>query len=774
MAKVQDITTTSTYKDIIEKDKPDAFDEIIGVAGLVKEIVNDPVTKNLENLKTKGIFDKALMATRLKKYKNNQAELARIDSEFNGSVYNYVNAKNKKAFDDAILQYYNIDPESEFRVGNPDVVYGDLLKEMNEKGVAAINKIRSAQDSLGVSGVNLDDINTYLDEKHAAAFTDLQENFRISGMDIMRNLFGTSPYNRASEQDMQEYIKNQAYTKEFSEVESINRTFRTLFNFDPSVAADFEEIVKKADLRFDVETTTGPITKVTSGMNEKGRRTEDTVRYVTTTYTNKNGVTVSDSQKVVVERGEMLDINEQTHNLMQQKLFPGEGMKLYFTKIDEGFSPKAAFEAVPDKYKKTLTELQREALYNENFEKIMQGFETHKENYYFTGTTNMIGSKDVDSLKPEVANWEAYIAAPQRYLEENEGVIPPKPTYYYANAEEWARGELNIGPAKRIPVPEDNMNPNANSFVLDENLATNSKYQNYIGNLNWVKENLNEIFDGDIVNKTEQLEKNFDAGVTTDFVKGTSVYIKPGTPAVTLQQLIDLGLNEVLPEGNYQIGYDVKTEKLQLVKTEPMDISTMDEGEKVDDKQTFLQEVNDLPVVGTITEGLLGDTLEPGEKIFLAAGGTGIVYKAGKESVKLGKRQLGKIIMNDPKTKQVMVEILEERAKKGERFGFGNNRQYRNWFNKQTPLRQAAIQAMSANGKSINPKVLAEKLIPKMGAIKFASNIKGFAKGTFTDLRKALFGSKVRTLTTLASLGLPIYNAIFDSPEEETEEDTEE
>ena len=770
MAKVQDITTTSTYKDIIEKDKPDAFDEIIGVAGLVKEIVNDPVTKNLENLKTKGIFDKALMATRLKKYKNNQAELARIDSEFNGSVYNYVNAKNKKAFDDAILQYYNIDPESEFRVGNPDVVYGDFLKEMNEKGVAAINKIRSAQDSLGVSGVNLDKIDTYLDEKHAAAFTDLQENFRISGMDIMRNLFGTSPYNRTSEQDMQEYIKNQAYTKEFSEVESINRTFRTLFNFDPSVAADFEEIVKKADLRFDVETTTGPLTKVTSGMDEKGRRTEDTVRYVTTTYTNKNGVTVSDSQKVVVERGEMLNINEETHNLMQQKLFPGEGMKLYFTKIDEGFSPKAAFEAVPDKYKKTLTELQREALYNENFEKIMEGFETHKENYYFTGADNVFGGKDVDSLKPEVAKWESYIAAPQKYLEENEGVIPTKPTYYYANAEEWARGELNIGPAERVPVPKENMNPDANSFVLDESLATNSKYQNYIRNVNWVKENLNEIFDGDIVNKTEQLEKNFDSGVTTDFVKGTSVYIKPGTPAVTLQQLIDLGLNEVLPEGNYQIGYDVKTEKLQLVKTEPIATGSMDEVEKVDDKQTFLQEVNDLPVVGNITEGLLGDTLEPGEKIFLAAGGTGIVYTAGKGGVKLGKRQLGKIIMNDPKTKQVMVEILEERAKKGERFGFGNNRQYRNWFNKQTPLRQAAIQAMSANGKSINPKLLAEKLIPKMGAIKFVSNVKGFGKG----IGKALFGSKIRAVTTLATLGLPIYNAIFDSPEEETEEDTEE
>ena len=51
MAKVQDITTTSTYKDIIERDKPDALDELIGVAGVIKEAINDPVTKNLDILK---------------------------------------------------------------------------------------------------------------------------------------------------------------------------------------------------------------------------------------------------------------------------------------------------------------------------------------------------------------------------------------------------------------------------------------------------------------------------------------------------------------------------------------------------------------------------------------------------------------------------------------------------------------------------------------------------------------------------------------------------
>ena len=177
MAKVQDITTTQVYKDVVEQDKPDTLDEIIGIAGVVKDVINDPVTKNLTNLQEKGIFDKALMSSRLKQFKTNQAELERIDSEFGGSVYNYANARNKKAIEQSIAQYYNIGPDIKFTIGNPDMVYGEILENMNKKSVEAIENLRTAKDSLGVSGVNMDDVGTYLDEKHAAAFKDLQEEF---------------------------------------------------------------------------------------------------------------------------------------------------------------------------------------------------------------------------------------------------------------------------------------------------------------------------------------------------------------------------------------------------------------------------------------------------------------------------------------------------------------------------------------------------------------------------------------------------------------------
>ena len=112
-----------------------------------------------------------------------------------------------------------------------------------------------------------------------------------------------------------------------------------------------------------------------------------------------------------------------------------------------------------------------------------------------------------------------------------------------------------------------------------------------------------------------------------------------------------------------------------------------------------------------------------------------------------------------------MVDILEER-KKGKMFGYKNARQYNNWVNRQTPLRQAAIQALNASGKSIDPTKLANNLIPKMGAIKFAKRVAGIPRAA----SRFLFGSKVAIISTLGTLGLAGYNALFDESEDETEE----
>jgi len=770
MAKVQDITTTQVYKDVIEQDKPDTLDEIIGIAGVVKEVINDPVTKNLTNLQEKGIFDKALMSSRLKQFKTNQAELERIDSEFGGSVYNYANARNKKAIEQAIAQYYNIGPDVKFTIGNPDMVYGEILENMNKKSVEAIENLRTAKASLGVSGVNMDDVGTYLDEKHAAAFKDLQEQFTITGIDIMRQLFGKSPYNRASIDEMKDYISKQAYSKEFTDIESVNNTYRTLFNFDPTAAAEFEQIIKNADLRFNVESKASAIKTETTRPDEKGRRRTQTYRNIETSYTNNKGVLTVDTQKVIVDAGELIDINMETNDLMQKMIFPGKGMEEYFRKIADGFSPKAAFDSLPRQYKKSMDDRTKEALYNQNFEKILTGFEKHKENYYFEGPENPFGGKSIETLKPEVENWENYQENPQRYLEENEGKVPPKPFYYYKNAEEWAKDTFNIGPAKETPMPEDNINVSANSYVLNTFLDDSQEYQAFANDNNIVRENMRQIFDGDL-SQIDKLEERFDNGITSDFVKGSSVYVNPNSPFVTPQQLIQIGLEGKVPDGDYKVGFDVKSNTLQLVNMSGEQVQqqkrVVEEEEPITEEGIY-DKLLKVPGLGDAAEFVFGTSLNPMEQILITGGGAYGTFKAGQAGVNPTARRIGMSILNNPKNKDAIKVVTDVTQKVNQaNYGFKTKAAFNAWKSKLTPFQQSVFKSVSKSGKTINPTLLAKNFIPNTAVIRVpATGLRTIGTLAKNILWKGTLG-KATTIATIASI---LYNQLgLDAEDTEAE-----
>ena len=340
MAKVQDITSTDTYKNVVlkEKAKPNRVDDLIQLGKIGKELINNNISKNLNNLNNKGIFDKALMTTRLKTLNSNKKELDRINSEYNGSVFNYVNATNKKRLDQTILSYYNLEPGSAFKVGNPDVVYGDYLKQLNKEGVEKINNLRKDMENVGLA--DLDNVKTYVDDTHANAFTDLQSNFKVRGADIISSLFGGDPYSNANSKDLKEYVNKQAYTKKFSEVEDINNTFRALFSEDPALATNFEDIVKKADIRQGIKTTTSGISDELSDFGPKGRQTKAKVQYITHSWTDKLGKNQTSREKIIVQAGRIVPLSIENQSLYGALIKEGQGQKVFNEAIEDGFSYK--------------------------------------------------------------------------------------------------------------------------------------------------------------------------------------------------------------------------------------------------------------------------------------------------------------------------------------------------------------------------------------------------------------------------------------------------
>lgn len=769
MAKVQDITTTQVYRDIVERDKPDTLDEIIGIAGVVKEVINDPVTKNLTNLQEKGIFDKALMSSRLKQFKANQTELERIESEFGGSVYNYANARNKKAIEQAIAQRYNVGPDVKFTIGNPDMVYGEILENMNKKSVEAIEKLQASQASLGVSGVDMDDIGTYLDEKHAAAFKNLQEEFTITGSEIIGQLFGKSPYNRASIDEMKDYISKQAYTKEFTKIEDVNNTYRTLFNFDPTVAAEFEEIIKNADLRFNVESKASPI-KTRTIKGPKGNDIIETYKTIDTQYTDNKGVLQVESNEIVLT-SETQEFSLEGHNLMQKLILGDSGLQEYFRLVEEeGYSPRRAFDRLPRKYKKSMSDLNKEALYNDQFNNIATAFKDYKDLNYYEGTMGGQFGTTTLTIKKEVQEYLDYLKNPTQYKKENDNKVPPKPSYFYKNIEEFARGEYDIGPVKS-ELSENNINTSANSYILNDSLSDNIRYQNFVGNPLVMGQNLNDIFEGDVAEKIEELNLKFDNGIKTNFVKGSSVYVNPNEPDVTPEELIELGLDDTLPAGNYKLGYDIKTDTLQLVSMSGEQVQQPPEVEETVETQPITEEgvydtLLEVPGLGDTAEFVFGTKLNTNDKLLIAGIGGSAVYAGG---VNPTKRRLGMALLNNAKNKDAIKAVTDVTQKVNQaNYGFKTKSAFNSWKSKLTPFQQAVFKSVSKTGKTINPSLLATNYIPKTAVVRVpVTGIK-----TLGSLAKNILFRN--PYVTLAATGLTIANSVLNFlNEEDTEAEAE-
>ena len=771
MAKVQDITSTDTYKNVVlkEKAKPNRLDDLIKLGKVGKELINNNISKNLNNLNNKGIFDKALMTTRLKTLNNNKKELDKINSEYNGSVFNYVNATNKKRLDQTILSYYNLEPGSAFKVGNPDVVYGDYLKQLNKEGVEKINNLRKDMENVGLA--DLDNVQTYVDDTHANAFTDLQSNFKVRGVDIISSLFGGDPYSNANSKDLKEYVNKQAYTKKFSEVEDINNTFRALFSEDPALASNFEDIVKKADIRQGIKTDTSGISDELSDFGPKGRQTKTKVQYITHTWTDKLGKTQTSREKIIVQSGRIVPLSIENQSLYGALIKEGQGQKVFNEAVEDGFSYKAAYEKVPSAFKKTSGTIRNENILEKNRETLIEAYEDYKENTYYETKKDSVTLEETSKLRPDL---EAFLA-------DTEGEVK-KPAYYLPTFNSFIKNQYpTLAPT--IDINPENIKAESKSYVLDENLTTTSGiYTKFIDNPNEVGKVRDFIFNNEL-NKLEQLQDDYKNGITTELVSGTSIYINKNIKPLTMKQLQDLGLDEVLPkpkegEAGYRLGYNINTDKLELLASSPIEDtrgSSILTGEEIaeadksginldnNETRTMLQKINDIPVVGSVTETLIGDTLEVGDKFVLGAIGLSTGVITVKQGSKLTAPAIGNYLFNTKAVQTFSKEIISKR-KKGKLFGFTSQAGYTKYVNSLPAWKQSLISSMSASGKSFDRLKFAKGILPKLGAVKVLKNV-GKKGGKF------LFGTKIAAATSLLGLTGAAYNALLDQPEEETNTD---
>ena len=649
----KDITKSSAFRQVTGQDR-DKFNEVLEGAVQIKKAYNNNVTNNIKALADDKVIEiqkKKLMLKGLNGISNIQND---IRDNFNNDVNAWSrNYAQKELNNEAISKYGLSDVQaSKTDVIHPNAAHGEWLNK-RAKGIADnYTTLVKDLDSIGLPYKDLEEGSTFIDKVYQSAFNGLERENKFNLINSVGSLFkGHGLGNKSAAELKSEFNANMAKSS-ISKLESLNTTFKALYATDASLAADYEKALDNADLKQKVEVTRGPIKTQTRVDKKTGRTFEYTYQEISTSYIDKNGKPQLSVSRVDAS-SDPLDVTPgQTFegNALYLKLLRESGHAEYFDLLQD-FEPYQAYMQVRPQHGKSISQSQEEAERRRLLPDIMTNWQNIQEGYYYTNpmTGEMI-------LKPQI----------KAYVDDTTGKVA-KPVGYYNNMNEYTKDILGI--ALQTELMNENLKfPNKISYPLVSGLSDSFEYRKFVSDSDTIQRIKDDL---DIsVQFEEELLKDFEAGEYSN-VDENGTYFLPmperslietskqsgRTLVLNAKGITDIGLDSSDFGGAAKLGYNVKTKTLVLeALLNPELVNTVGQKEKEEEdivptKPTggiftrTLQAVNDIPVVGAVTEELFGDDLDIEDLVvFIPVAGVGAI--ATKVVFKYGKKVTQKMLKN--------------------------------------------------------------------------------------------------------------------------------
>jgi len=632
----KDITKSSAFRQVTGQDK-DKFNEVLEGAVQIKKAYNNNVTNNIKALADDKVIEiqkKKLMLKGLNGISNIQND---IRDNFNNDVNAWSrNYAQKELNNEAISKYGLSDVQaSKTDVIHPNAAHGEWLNK-RAKGIADnYNKLVTELDSVGLPYKDLEEGSTFIDKVYQSAFNGLERENKFNLINSVGSLFkGHGLGNKSAAELKSEFNANMAKSS-ISKLESLNTTFKALYATNPALAADYEKALDNADLQQKVEITRGPIKTDTRVDKKTGRTFEYTYQEISTSYIDKNGQPQLSVSRVDAS-SDPLDVTPgQTMegNLLYLKLLRESGHAEYFDLLQD-FEPYQAYMQVRPQHGKSISQSQEEAERRRLLPDIMTNWQNIQEGYYYTNpmTGEMI-------LKPQI----------KAYVDDTTGKVA-KPVGYYNNMNEYTKDILGI--ALQTELMNENLKfPNKISYPLVSGLSDSFEYRKFVSDSDTIQEIKDDL---DVsVQFEEELLKEFEAGDYSNVDENGTYFLpmperslietaKQSGRALFLnaQGITSIGLDSSDFGGAAKVGYNVKTKTLVLeALLNPELVNTVGQKEKKEEDllptraeggifTRALQSINDIPVVGAVTEELFGD--EFGDEftdylVFIPIGGAAVL-----------------------------------------------------------------------------------------------------------------------------------------------------
>lgn len=567
MAKAEDITKSEVYQRVVQDQikKPSKFEQVIDIFGQFKNLVDNKVSSNIENLQGKGVFDKTRAVSFLEKIDGINQKYEDIDNNYGGSTKAYARAELKKNYNAELTSRIPagvMKDNSILNISRPDAFYGeDFERQVTERAkIYDDNRLtfRQVAEKYNTGEGGAEELVSQLEN-------DLKRATKVTGLDLITN-FGNKDYYKTAftgEGLLEKIESDNIYEKDISTIDSVNAKFKSLYRDSPAAAAKFEELVK--DIRIDEEKTV-----IKTSINEEeredpvtGQKKIVTVADFITTYFDANGKKQTQITRELVPGASTKNIETDLNNrYIYEAALKSKAHLEYNNYLQKGYTPRKAFEIISSDNKKSYTQINNEKLREQVMPNILEAFEKHKKAFYFKETADT-GLFKTTQLKEDVEKYIEYIQTGS-YEGKDKGKNPPvKPAFYYDNVEEFIADNYPQY-AKFNEVSKISFNLDSGGLILNSSLDDSPKFKRTFEEFSQP----GKAYDMLIRRIVPDVSVDPKTLPRENFIKNSNVYVNPDTVAYSGKVLNDeLRTLKFNPKESYNIGYNFDNNTLEAIST---------------------------------------------------------------------------------------------------------------------------------------------------------------------------------------------------------------
>jgi len=383
----QDITQSEVFQKITGKKKQKPIDEFLGGLAELKALGQSNIAENMQELQESNTFEMQSAKNQLRNLNNISKIKDTIESNYGGNVDMWAMDYAKNDFENSVFSSFPMDEITGKKIElQPDEAYGDVLKQRAKNIAERYNNIVSKLDEEGISYRDLEKGETFIDKEYQNIYNDLTRKNSFNVLKGIGSLFKGQGFNYTDADDLKAQFRENINNSKISMLETINDEFKALYALSPKLAGEYKEAVKNADVRREIVHKETDL-KTGTRINAKGEQETYTYFEKLMVYTDRNGKRQTKKERIEFD-GEVVPQKGQINkHMLNLTLYTDEGKTAYRALMEEGFTPEAANEQIPEEQRLSMDSIRLTEYIAKNFEKLS---EARLNDYYTTDISGRV------------------------------------------------------------------------------------------------------------------------------------------------------------------------------------------------------------------------------------------------------------------------------------------------------------------------------------------------------------------------------------------------